>query len=117
MDGAGFLRGRGQATDKTDLSILMGKDGVLRDSRVRTSIPALRLLYDKYWLRRDGRKNQIACMQHFVKALKALSVFKRFCPALILSQQGQLLDAALNVANNVQGSPLSFLPQFSTGNY
>ena len=56
-------------------------------------------------------------MQHFVKALKALSVFKRFCPALILSQQGQLLDAALNVANNVQGSPLSFLPQFSTGNY
>ena len=55
-------------------------------------------------------------MQHFVKALKALSVFKHFCPALILSQQGQLLDAALNVANNVQGSPLSFLPQFSTGN-
>ena len=55
-------------------------------------------------------------MQHFVKALKALSVFKRFCPALILSQQGQLLDAALNVANIVQESPLSFLPQFSTGN-
>ena len=55
-------------------------------------------------------------MQHFVKALKALSVFKHFCPALILSQQGQLLDAALNVANNVQESPLSFLPQFSTGN-
>ena len=54
-------------------------------------------------------------MQHFVKALKAFSVFKHVCPALILSH-GQLLDAALNVANNVQGSPLSFLPQFSTGN-
>ena len=61
------------------------------------------------------KKDQIAYLQHFVKALKALSVFKHFCPALILSH-GQLLDAALNVANNVQESPLSFLPQFSTGN-